>query len=176
MPASLTLAMVDSLSSYERVVMTLVEGQKRFCLRKLIHLRVVLSRGIEVVVVRSQAGVFKGYSLLGGEHSEGGTYFHAHALDFLHHGEDPVETTLASTDVSPCSAHTEAGGASVFSALCFLYYGIEGEEFTSFCASAVSGGLGAVAAVFGTAACFDIHERAELYLARLVMDAVYAGL
>jgi len=83
MPASRTASIVSRRSSNLRVVMTCgrageveVSGIPSASRGRAAHLRVVLARRVEVVVVRREARLLELRRLLGREHAEGRAHLH----------------------------------------------------------------------------------------------------
>src|SRR5580700_9660133 len=73
-------------------------------------LLVELRRGVEVVIVEIEAGVFEPPRLAGGEHAERGAGLEPERLDALDHGADRIE--IAILRLAPRRAHAEAAGAA----------------------------------------------------------------
>lgn len=123
---------------------------------------VELARGVEVVVVGSQAGVLELLGLVLVDHAEGHADLHAHRAHARDHLLDVFEACLAAAHVAPGGAHAEPGAAVVLGDAGGLEYVVDGAHLGGFEAGAVPGGLCAVRAVFAAAAGLDVHQRTHL--------------
>ncbi len=123
---------------------------------------VVLGRGVDVVVVSGEAGVFE---LAGGflsQRAEGDAGFQAKGADAAHGFEHFGELGAIVRDAAPGGAHAEAGAAGLFGGAGVRLDLIGAHERRTLQIRGVMGGLGAVGAVLGAAAGLDGEEGAEL--------------
>ncbi len=111
---------------------------------------VVLGRGIEVVIVIVEAGVFQPFGLLGLEHAERHAGLHpecAHALDHLTNA-----IKIAILWRAPSRAHAKASRAGGLRGAGFGQHGLDAHQLGGFDAGVIARALRTIGAVFGTTA------------------------
>ena len=128
------------------------------------------------MVVGCQAGFFQLFGLLEVDHAERDADFHAHVSHAVDHFLDVAKIGFAAAHVAPGGAHAEAGAAVFFGGAGGGENGVDGDHLGGFEAGVVARGLGAVGAVFGAAAGFDVHEGAHLNGGGVVKAAVDGAL
>lgn len=87
--------------------------------------RVVLTRGVDVVVVCSQASRLELLGLVLVNHAECDADLHIHGAYALDHGLDILQAGLSSSHVTPSSAHAEAGASILLCNTSFLEYVVD---------------------------------------------------
>jgi hypothetical protein len=86
---------------------------------------VVLSRGVDIVVVCGQASRLELLSLVLVNHAECDADLHVHGAYTLDHGLDVLQTGLSSSHVTPGCAHAEACASVLFCDTSFLEYVVD---------------------------------------------------
>jgi len=137
---------------------------------------VELARGVEVVVVRGQAGLLELAGLLLVDHAQRDADLHAHGAHAGDHLLDVLEGGLAAAHVAPGGAHAEARAAVLLGDAGGGEHVLDGAHAGGPEAGVVARGLGAVGAVLAAAAGLDVHERAHLDGGGVVEAAVDGGL
>ena len=125
--------------------------------------RVMLGRGVDVVIVGGDTGVFQLARFGLAELAERHTHFHAERGDVAHDVEDVIEFLGAAAHAFPGRSHAEACGAAGLCGAGFLHHLFLFHELLALHAGAVARALGAVAAVFAASAGLDGEEGAELH-------------
>ena len=134
------------------------------------HVTVKLGRGIEIVVVVIEAGVFQFFCLALAQHAERGAGFQTECFDFTDHFFNLFEVAIFR--FAPCCAHAKARCAVRFGFTCGSQYRIERQDFLCGDASVVACGLRAIAAVFRAATGLDRQQRGEFDFGRIEMFAM----
>mmetsp|Transcript_21414 Transcript_21414/g.41994 ORF Transcript_21414/g.41994 Transcript_21414/m.41994 type:complete len:466 (-) Transcript_21414:148-1545(-) len=137
-------------------------------------LGVVLTTGVDVVVVGGETCLLKLLGLVRSEHTEGGADLHAHAVDLLDHLEHAVEGLLVA-NLTPGRAHAEAGAASGLGAASSVEHIVELHGRRGLDKSLVVLRLGAVTTVLGASTGLDGKQSALLHLAGVEVHAVDGG-
>lgn len=125
---------------------------------------VKFARGIDVVIVSSDASFLERFRLFGTELAEGDADFHTEIGDVAHDIEDLIKAFRAAADSAPGGTHAEASGAVFFGRACAFHDVITLHEAVGIDPRIVASRLGAVRAVFGTTTSLDGKKGAELDL------------
>ena len=133
---------------------------------------VVFRTGVEIVVVRREAGLLELLGLLGVEHAQGAADLEAHAVDAADHVDDVPEGILLVAQLAPRGAHAEAGGPGVLGALGGLEDLLHLHGGGGLHEGLVAGGLGAVGAILRAAASLNGEEGALLHFGGIPVHAV----
>ena len=124
--------------------------------------RVVLGRGVDVVVVSGHPGLPQRFGFLRPDLPERDADFHAerrHAADDV---KDVIKALGSHPDPLPCRPHAEPGRAGLAGREGAVHHGLPLHEALGFHVGIVAGGLRAIRAVLRTAARLDRQERAQL--------------
>ena len=126
------------------------------------HLGVMRGAGIEVVVVVIQPGRLQGLRLVGREHAQRGAGLQPQGFDVGDHGGHFFQ--IPPFGAAPGGPHAKAGGPSGLGRLGRLQHLVFRQQLAGFHLGLKSLRLGAVAAVFRTAAGFDRQQGRQLHL------------
>ena len=110
------------------------------------------------------------------EHTQRHARLHAQFPNPLYHRFHILQTRLPPAHVPPSSAHAEPTAPILLRYPRSLEYRVYVFHLGGFEAGVVARGLGAVAAVFAAAACFDVHQCAHLDRGGVVEAAVQRAL
>ncbi len=125
--------------------------------------RVMLGRGVHVVVVGGDTGFLEVGGFFRAEFAEGDADFHAELGNVAHDVEYLVEFLGAFAHAFPRRAHAEAGGAVRTGGEGAFHDLLLRHELLRLHARGVAGALGAVAAVFAATAGLDAQKGAKLH-------------
>jgi len=140
-------------------------------------LRIIVFRGIDVVIVGGDAGGFELAGFGVAELTEGDADFHAKGADLADGFEDLFEAGITGADPFPCGTHAETGGTGGACGFGAFEDGFAGEETFGSDTGLVAGTLGAVATIFAAATGFDTEKAAELdFIGRPMVLGDRAGL
>ena len=136
-------------------------------------LAVILGRGIEIMVVVVEAGLFKPLRLRRLEHAERDAGFQTHRLHALDHGANLVE--IAVLRRTPSRTHTKARRAAFLGRTRFGHNGFDRHQLLGFDAGVVLRRLRAIGAVFRAATGLDRQQGRDLHLGRIEILPVDLG-
>mmetsp|Transcript_6268 Transcript_6268/g.13671 ORF Transcript_6268/g.13671 Transcript_6268/m.13671 type:complete len:306 (-) Transcript_6268:208-1125(-) len=137
------------------------------------HAGVVLARGVEVVVVGGEASRLELVRLVFGDHAERAADLEPHAVDLLHHLEDPTEGALLVAKLAPRSSHAEARGSRRLCARRRLDHGVDAHHRLGLDERLVPRRLRAVLAVLVASSSLNREKCTPLYLERVEVHPVH---
>jgi S-adenosylmethionine/arginine decarboxylase-like enzyme len=132
---------------------------------------VELGRGVEVVVVVIEAGVFQFFGLAFFQHAQRGAGFQTQRLHFAHHLFDLFHVAIFRA--APCGAHAETRRAVGLGLRARRRARCRVEDLLCFDAGVVARRLRAVAAIFLAAAGLDRQQRGQFDVAVGEVGAVH---
>lgn len=113
--------------------------------------------------------------MFGIEHTQSTADLQAHAVDSLDHFENVVERVLLVTELTPSSPHTESGGSRILGLSGSFEYLLDLHGRFGLDKGLVTGGLGAVRAIFGTSSSLNTKKGALLNFSGVPVHAVNSG-
>ena len=140
------------------------------------HVRVELARGVQVVVVGREPGLFQVLGLVLIDHAQRHADLHVHLADARDHRLDVLQTGLPTPHVPPGGTHAEPSAAVGFGVAGFLQHVLDGRHLGGLEAGVVARGLRTVGAVLAAPAGLDVHQGAHLDGGGVVEAAVDSGL
>lgn len=135
-------------------------------------LAVELRRGVDVVIVEVDSSLKELYGLVRSQHAERDAGFHSKTFDRANHIADLIEIAVFWT--APGRGHAEAARAGIFGALCAGDHIGAIHQAGRFQTGLVMRALGAVAAIFRTAARLDAEQACGLDVVWIEVVAVNA--
>ena len=128
-------------------------------------LAVEIRRGVEVVVVIVEAGLFQLLRLRFGQHAERHAGLEAKGFDPLDHRANSVEIAILGR--APGGAHAKAAGAGIACGTRLGEHLVERHQLLGIHAGVVMGALRTIGAVLGAAAGLDREQRRHLHRRRI---------